>query len=46
MAAGADPMNRLRRWWDNYWIDALIVIAVICMAGAIAELAFLWATTP
>ncbi len=39
-------MNRLRRWWDAAWVDALIVIACVCMAGAMAELASLWVTAP
>lgn len=39
-------MSRLRRWWDNCWVDALIVVACVCMAGAIAELLILWVTAP
>ena len=39
-------MARLRRWWDALWLDALVIAMLICVAGAIAELALLWSTSP
>ncbi len=36
----------MRNLWNAIWIDALIVVLAVCVCGAIAELAILWATTP
>ena len=39
-------MNRLRAWWNVVWFDALVIAMLICVAGAVAELALAWATAP
>ena len=39
-------MNRLRNLWNAIWLEALIICMLICVAGAIAELALAWATAP
>lgn len=43
---GEVGMNRLRAWWNAIWLDALIIAMLICVAGAVAELALAWATAP
>ncbi len=37
-------MNRLRAWWTLIWFDALVIGMLICVAGAVAELALAWGT--
>ena len=49
--AGINPdgemvMNRLRAWWKVVWFDALVIAMLICVAGAVAQLALAWATAP
>ena len=39
-------MNRLRAWWNVVWFDALVIAMLICVAGAVVQLALAWATAP
>ena len=39
-------MNRLRTWWNAVWLDALVIGMLICVAGAVAELALAWRMAP
>lgn len=39
-------MNRLRRGWNTWWIDALIVLMLFGAVAAIAMLGFAWSTSP
>ena len=43
---GEMGMKRLRAWWNLIWFDVLVIAMLICVAGAVAELALAWATAP